>query len=103
MANPGTDWWSGKSLTLGDVRDHIQQQAWQQAADGSYSDFVMTSAADATVTLNFNPENDPAKATVSVERMAARLDYQPVAAILVGTLNIPAIRLKLRVPRWSTT
>lgn len=76
VANPGTDWWSGKSLTLGDVRDHIQQQAWQQAEDGSYSDFVMTSAADATVTLNFNPENDPAKATVSVERMAARLDYQ---------------------------
>lgn len=36
----------------------------------------MTSAADATVTLNFNPENNPAKATVSVERMAARLDYQ---------------------------
>lgn len=76
VANPGTEWWSGKSLTLGDVRDHIQQQAWQQAADGSYSDFVMTSAADATVTLNFNPENDPAKATVDVERMAARLDYQ---------------------------
>lgn len=76
VANPGTDWWSGKSLTLGDVRDHIQQQAWQQAADGGYSDFVMTSAADATVTLNFNPENDPAKATVDVERMAARLDYQ---------------------------
>lgn len=77
VANPGTDdWWSGKSLTLGDVRDHIQKEAWQQAADGSYSDFVMTSAADATVTLNFNPENDPAKATVSVERMAARLDYQ---------------------------
>lgn len=80
VANPGTDWWSGKSLTLGDVRDHIQQQAWQQAADGSYSDFVMTSAADATVTLNFNPENDPAKATVSVERMAARLDYQAEAS-----------------------
>lgn len=80
VANPGTDWWSGKSLTLGDVRDHIQQQAWQQAEDGSYSDFVMTSAADATVTLNFNPKNDPAKATVSVERMAARLDYQAEAS-----------------------
>lgn len=76
VANPGTDWWLGKSLTLGDVRDHIQQQAWQQAADGGYSDFVMTSAADATVTLNFNPENNPATATVDVERMAARLDYQ---------------------------
>lgn len=80
VANPGTDWWSGKSLTLGDVRDHIQQQAWQQAEDGSYSDFVMTSAADATVTLNFNPKNDPAKATVSVERMAARVDYQADAS-----------------------
>ena len=80
VANPGTDWWSGKSLTLDDVRNHIQKQAWQQAADGSYSDFVMTSAADATVTLNFNPENDPAKATVSVERMAARLDYQAEAS-----------------------
>lgn len=77
VANPGTDyWWLGKSLTLDDVRNHIQKEAWQQAEDGSYSDFVMTSAADATVTLNFNPENDPAKATVSVERMAARLDYQ---------------------------
>lgn len=75
VANPGTDWWTGRSLTLADVRDHIQTTAWT-ASGSDYSDFVMTSAADATLTLNSNPESDPAKATVNVERMAARLDYK---------------------------
>lgn len=76
VANPGTDdWWLGKSLTLDDVRNHIQKEAWKQE-NGSYSDFVMTSAADASLTLNFNPQDNPATATVNVERMAARLDYQ---------------------------
>ena len=74
VANPGTDWWTGKSLTLADVRDHIQTAAWTVSESG-YSNFVMTSAADATLTLNSNPKDDPAKATVDVERMAARLDY----------------------------
>lgn len=75
VANPGTDWWTGKSLTLADVRNHIQTEAWT-ASGSDYSNFVMTSAADATLTLNSNPENDPAKAEVNVERMAARLDYK---------------------------
>lgn len=75
VANPGTDWWTGRSLTLADVRDYIQTTAWTVSESG-YSNFVMTSAADATLTLNSNPESDPAKATVNVERMAARLDYK---------------------------
>lgn len=75
VANPGADWWTGKSLTLDDVRDHIQTTAWT-ASGSDYSDFVMTSAADATLTLNSNPESDPATAEVDVERMAARLDYK---------------------------
>lgn len=75
VANPGTDWWTGKSLTLDDVRDHTQTTAWT-ASGSDYSDFVMTSAADATLTLNSNPESDPATAEVNVERMAARLDYK---------------------------
>lgn len=79
VANPGTDWWTGKTLTLADVRDHIQTAAWT-ASGSDYSDFVMTSAADATLTLNSNPESDPAKATVNVERMAARLDYKAEAS-----------------------
>lgn len=79
VANPGTDWWTGRSLTLADVRDHIQTTAWT-VSGSNYSDFVMTSAADATLTLNYNPKSDPAKATVNVERMAARLDYKAEAS-----------------------
>lgn len=75
VANPGTDWWTGKSLTLADVRDHIQTAAWT-ASESGYSNFVMTSAADATLTLNSNPKSNPATAEVDVERMAARLDYK---------------------------
>lgn len=75
VANPGADWWTGKSLTLDDVRNHIQTTAWT-ASESGYSNFVMTSAADATLTLNSNPEDDPATAEVNVERMAARLDYK---------------------------
>lgn len=75
VANPGAGWWTGQSLTLDDVRNHIQTTAWTVSESG-YSDFVMTSAADATLTLNSNPSNAPAKATVNVERMAARLDYK---------------------------
>lgn len=74
VANPGADWWTGKSLTLAEVRDHIQTTAWT-ASGSDYSNFVMTSAADATLTLESNSEDDPATATVDVERMAARLDY----------------------------
>lgn len=40
----------------------------------------MTSAADATLTLNSNPESNPATAEVNVERMAARLDYKAEAS-----------------------
>ena len=79
VANPGTDWWTGRSLTLADVRDYIQTTAWT-ASGSDYSDFVMTSAADATLTLNSNPESDPATAEVDVERMAARLDYKAEAS-----------------------
>lgn len=75
VANPGADWWTGKTLTLDYVRNHIQTTAWT-ASESGYSNFVMTSAADATLTLNSNPEDDPATAEVNVERMAARLDYK---------------------------
>lgn len=79
VANPGADWWTGQSLTLDDVRNHIQTTAWT-ASESGYSDFVMTSAADATLTLESNSEDDPATAEVNVERMAARLDYKAEAS-----------------------
>lgn len=79
VANPGTDWWTGQSLTLADVRDRIQTTAWTVSGT-DYSDFLMTSAADATLVLESNPETNPATATVDVERMAARLDYKADAS-----------------------
>lgn len=79
VANPGTDWWTGKKLTIADVRNHIQTAAWT-VSGSDYSDFLMTSAADATLVLQSNPKTNPATATVNVERMAARLDYKAEAS-----------------------
>lgn len=83
VANPGDNrWWEqAENQTLGAVRDYIQQKAWKKAesSDGtiSYSDFLMSSADEPTekLTINNNSENEPAKVTVNVERMAARIDY----------------------------
>lgn len=94
VANPGADWWTGQSLTLADVRNHIQTTAWT-ASESDYSDFVMTSAADATLTLNSNPESDPAKATVNVERMAARLDYKAEASYTCTDPAYPNATVKI--------
>ncbi len=77
VANHGDlSWASGKgaSLTLGDVRDHIQKTAWEESADG-YSAFLMSSEKDAMITISSNSEDNPATTSVNVERMAARIDY----------------------------
>lgn len=76
VANPGDQkWWNAGTLTLGDVRDHIYKEAWKDA-NGTYSDFLMTSAADATLTLTPDAtQQDPAEVDATVERVAARIDY----------------------------
>lgn len=94
VANPGTDWWTGRSLTLADVRDYIQTTAWT-ASGSDYSDFVMTSAADATLTLNSNPESNPATAEVNVERMAARLDYKTTGTYTCDDPAYPGATVKI--------
>lgn len=94
VANPGADWWTGQSLTLADVRNHIQTTAWT-ASGSDYSDFVMTSAADATLTLESNSEDDPATATVNVERMAARLDYKAEASYTCTDPAYPNATVKI--------
>lgn len=82
VANPGDHWWETISpLKLHEVRDHIQKTAWKTNtnADGTttYTDFLMSSAAEPTQKLNLenSSADDPATTTVSVERMAARVDY----------------------------
>ena len=78
VANPGDNrWWeNAENQTLGAVRDHIQQEAWTET-NGNYTNFLMSSADEPTekLTINNNSENEPAKVTVNVERMAARVDY----------------------------
>ena len=78
VANPGDNrWWEqAENQTLGAVRNHIQQEAWTKK-NGDYTNFLMSSADEPTekLTINNNSENEPAKVTVNVERMAARVDY----------------------------
>ncbi len=76
VVNPAGVEWAGDGLTLGTLRDHIETDAWAET-DGSYSSFLMTSENEGKgVNLDYNPEQDPAVATVDVERMAARIDYR---------------------------
>ncbi len=78
VANPGDDrWWDDPAnQNLGEVRDHIQKEAWTET-NGNYTNFLMSSADEPTekLTINNNSESEPAKVTVNVERMAARVDY----------------------------
>ena len=79
VANPGDDnWWTSVS-TLKDLQDKIMKTAWTQNADGTYTDFLMASADDAMTPLNVTEDNtteaNAAKTAVSVERVAARVDY----------------------------
>lgn len=85
VANPGDQkWWNGTNLTLGDVRDHIYKEAWKEEVTKddrgndiyTYSDFLMASADDAMLTFTSEAtEEEPAKVSANVERVAARIDY----------------------------
>lgn len=92
VANPGDDkWWNGTTLTLGDVRDHIYKEAWKVEVTKddrgndiyTYSDFLMASADDATLTLtSAATEDDPAEVSANVERVAARIDVNSLINIM---------------------
>lgn len=69
-----------QGLTLGGVRDYLQKRAWTEK-DGQYSRFVMASDGHLDTRVYICGENtidNPASATVEVERHAARIDYRPV-------------------------
>lgn len=77
VANPGTDNWWTATTTLGAVRDKVITQAWT-GSNGDYSNFLMSSAKDATIEISEanNTTATAANTTVDVERMAARVDYK---------------------------
>lgn len=72
----------GSDQTFSSVRDRLCRAAWSESSDGeggtSYSDFVMTSVAeqDITITDENTSVNNPATAEVTVQRLAARVDYK---------------------------
>lgn len=72
----------GSDQTFSSVRDRLCRAAWSESSDGeggtSYSDFVMTSVDERNITItdeNTNV-NNPATAEVTVQRLAARVDYR---------------------------
>lgn len=77
VANPGTGSWWTATTTLGAVRDKVITQAWT-GSNGDYSNFLMSSAKDATIEISEanNTTATAANTTVDVERMAARVDYK---------------------------
>lgn len=77
VANPGTDNWWTETTTLGAVRDKILTEAWT-GTDGNETNFLMSSAKDATIEISEanNTTATAANTTVDVERMAARVDYK---------------------------
>lgn len=78
IANAG-DKTSLKGQDLSDVRDHIITEQWKTAASiNDYKDFVMTSEKDATIDMTTTGEgsfDNPFEATIDVERLAARIDF----------------------------
>ena len=81
VTNTGDIRSSLQGKTLGCIRDYLLTSAWQEEG-GAYSRFVMTSDGhtEDKVTLCGNPKNEPANATVEVERVAARIDYRAKSA-----------------------
>lgn len=81
VANPGDYSWvsTEEGRNLGGVRNHICTQAWGGNDDEDYRDFVMSSedgGETITVTDENTSEATPATVDVTVERLAARVDYQ---------------------------
>lgn len=77
VANPGKGNWWTETTTLGAVRDTVITQAWTES-NGNYTNFLMSSAADATIQISDanNTEATAANKEINVERMAARVDYK---------------------------
>ena len=82
VTNTGDIRSSLQGKTLGGIRDYLLTSAWQEKG-GAYSHFVMTSDGhtDDTVPLCGNPKEEPANATVEVERVAARIDYRAASTL----------------------
>ena len=68
--------------TLGALRDDIPDATWAVGTDGTAERFVMTNENDQYYSSGMGSETDPIRMHVTIERMAARIDYNPKGAAL---------------------
>ena len=68
--------------TLGALRDDIPDATWAIGTDGTAERFVMTNENDQYYVSGTGSETDPIRMHVTIERMAARIDYNPEGAAL---------------------
>lgn len=97
VANPGSgNWWTTTTPTLGAVRDEVLTQAWTKTGD-DYTNFLMSSAADATIQITEanNTVSTAANTTVDVERMAARVDYKKLGSYTCTDPNYADATVKI--------
>ncbi|BEG99043.1 Mfa1 family fimbria major subunit [Bacteroides sedimenti] len=77
----------GTTAKVKDVCDYLQKQAWTES-NGNYSQFVMSSANDASTNISAsNSESSPAQIYVDIERLAARIDFIPSKSTDATDLN----------------
>lgn len=69
-----TDWSGIKSLN--DLLEHVRKESAWRTSGNNFSHFVMASAKDASMDVSINTVDNPTVLEVSVERHAARVDYQ---------------------------
>ncbi|MBO7140851.1 MAG: fimbria major subunit [Prevotella sp.] len=68
--------------TLGQLRNAIPTATWSVGSDGTAERFVMANENDQYYGSGTGSETDPIRLHVTVERMAARIDYNPTGAAL---------------------
>ncbi|MBO4810531.1 MAG: Mfa1 fimbrilin C-terminal domain-containing protein [Prevotella sp.] len=73
--------------TLGQLREAIPEVTWRVGSDGKVERFVMANENDqyysTTLGVGAGSEENPIRIHVTIERMAARIDYNPEGATLV--------------------
>ncbi|WP_455636775.1 Mfa1 family fimbria major subunit [Parabacteroides sp.] len=76
VANAGNFNEQANLTTLGAVRDYLFKDVWKESG-GSYSQFIMSSEEEARITgiQNAKTETTAATATIHIERLAARVDF----------------------------
>ena len=98
MANPGDDDWWRSASNLHQVRDHIQKNAWKEDGQGGYSDFLMSSAKATTQPIhitNTSTYTSPVTASVDIERMAARVDYNAKGEYTCSGTDYPGAKVTI--------